>query len=95
MSGNFSLRRRLVFSLLGVFLLGIAATAIFFRWELRDIQYRLNQTPAGSTAVSVQFNQMVEEDIEFLGFILVPFTVAAIGVIFFITHWSLRGWPAM
>lgn len=91
MSRHFSLRRRLMLSLFGVFLLGVAATAIYFRLEMREVQQRLRELPAGSTVVSLQFNQMVKEDIEFLGFILVPFTVAAIGVILFITQWSLRG----
>lgn len=91
MSGQFSLRRRLVLSMLGVFVLGIAATAIFYRWELRDIQQRLRLAPANAAAVAIQLDQMVEEDVEFLAFILVPFSVAAIGVILLMTHWSLRG----
>lgn len=88
---HFSLRRRLVFSLLGVFLLGVAATVVFYRWELAEISEQLKRTPAGPAATAAQFNQMVEGDIEFLGFILVPFTLAAIAVSLAITRWSLRG----
>lgn len=91
MNRNFSLRRRLVFSLFGVFLLGVAATAVYFRWELAEIGMRLRQLPEIPDVVTAQFNQMVEVDIEFLGFILVPFTFAAIAVILVITQWSLQG----
>lgn len=90
MSRNFSLRRRLVISLLGVFLLGIAATATYDRLELQEIRERLRDvTP--DTATAFQLSQLAEQDREFLAFILVPFTVAAMGVILFITHRSLRG----
>lgn len=90
MSRNFSLRRRLAISLFCVFLLGIAATATYDRLELKEIRERLRHvTP--DTAAAFQLNQMAEQDLEFLAFILVPFTVAAMGVILFITHRSFRG----
>ena len=80
MKRNFSLRRRLVLSLLGVFLLGVAATAIFYRWELQEIKDELRHLPTGAVPLNIQFNEMVEGDIEFLGYILIPFTVVAMGV---------------
>ena len=91
MSGSFSLRRRLLLSMFCVFLLGVGATTVFFRWELLDIQRRVSHLPSTSDVASIQLEQMVEEDIEFLGFILVPFTIAVMLVILAITHWSLRG----
>lgn len=91
MKRTFSLRRRLVLSLLGVFLLGVAATAIFYRWELQEIKDELRHLPTGAVPLNIQFNEMVEGDIEFLGYILIPFTVVAMGVILIITQWSLRG----
>lgn len=91
MNGSFSLRRRLLLSMFCVFLLGVGTTTVFFRWELLDIQRRVSRLPSTSDIASIQLEQMVEEDIEFLGFILVPFTIAAMLVILAITHWSLRG----
>jgi two-component system sensor histidine kinase TctE len=90
MSGNFSLRRRLVLALLAVFVLGIAGTATYDRLELQEVRERLRHVSEGPETTAFQFSQMAEQDREFLGFILVPFTLAAIAVILSITHWSLR-----
>jgi signal transduction histidine kinase len=87
----FSLRRRLTLSLFAVFLLGVAATAIYSRWELYEIEQRLHELPAGTAAATVQFNQMVELGVEFFGYILLPATLGAIGLIWIITNRSLSG----
>ena len=90
MNRHFSLRWRLVISLLGVFLLGVGSTVIFFQLERQEIQDELRHIPDSADRLTVQFNEMIEGDIEFLGYILIPFTIAAVGVILAVTHWSLR-----
>jgi two-component system sensor histidine kinase TctE len=90
-SRPFSLRRRLLLSLAGVFVFGVAATTVFFALELHELRQRLENLPATRAGLLLEFDSLLVDQLEYFGLVLVPCSVAAFAVIAVLTRSSLRG----
>ena len=92
----FSLRRRVLVSLVMVFLLGVAATSAFYRLELRHEVRAVRaefaaRHPAYSAEMESLLSRLRQEDVEFLGFVLLPVSLIGFAAIWLVMRWSLQG----
>lgn len=92
---SFSLRRRVMSALVLVFLFGVAATSLFYRLELRHeiraVHLELEPQPKSANEVERLLSRMRNEDLEFLGWVLVPVSLFGTIIIWMVLRWSLRG----
>ena len=93
---GFSLYRRLVLALFGVFLLGVAATVTFYFFELKtetaqeqsDLQ---SPDPVVRAEAHEELGRFGESDYEYVLWVFIPFAALSITVIAALTRLSLRG----